>query len=157
MPVLIKGIEFPEELLRAQSAGELVVFAGAGVSCPPPSSLPLFGPLAEQIGRYSGIVREDLERKERYLGRLRERLINVHEASSEILLNPESKPHELHRLLLELFPSPKGVRLVTTNFEKHFSTAAEAYLSQKSRLFTDPLFRLDTTLMGLFICRLKTV
>jgi NAD-dependent SIR2 family protein deacetylase len=114
------------------------VFAGAGVSCLPPSSLPLFRPLAEQIGRYSGIVRENSEREERYLGRLHERRINVQEAASEILLNPESKPHELHRLLLEFFSSPKGVRLVTTNFDKHFSTAAEAVFESEVETFYGP-------------------
>jgi hypothetical protein len=125
------------------------VFAGAGVSCPPPSSLPLFGLLAEQIGKYSTVVKENLEREERYLGRVHEHGVNVHERAAEILLNPDSKPHELHRLLLELFSSPRSVRLVTTNFDK---PRPKLYLTPKSRLFTDPLFRLDTTLLGLFIC-----
>jgi hypothetical protein len=52
--MLIKGIDFPEDLLRAQPAGDLVIFAGAGVSIPPPFSLPSFSDLANQIGAQSG-------------------------------------------------------------------------------------------------------
>ena len=104
------------------------------------------------IGKYSTVVKEDLEREERYLGRVHEHGVNVHERAAEILLNPDSKPHELHRLLLELFPSPRSVRLVTTNFDNHFSIAAEALFDSKVETFYGPLFRLDTTLLGLFIC-----
>jgi SIR2-like domain/Domain of unknown function (DUF4020) len=125
------------------------VFAGAGVSYPPPSSLPLFGLLAEQIGKYSTVVKEDLEREERYLGRVHEHGVNVHERAAEILLNPDSKPHELHRLLLELFPSPRSVRLVTTNFDNHFSIAAEALFDSKVETFYGPALPLGYDFTGL--------
>jgi hypothetical protein len=69
--MLINEIDFPEDLLHAQAEGELVVFAGAGVSNPRPSSLPLFGGLATQIGRPSGILQHDNEPEDRYLGRLK--------------------------------------------------------------------------------------
>jgi len=36
----IHGIDFPEELIDAQPDGELVVFAGAGVSMGQPSNYP---------------------------------------------------------------------------------------------------------------------
>jgi hypothetical protein len=127
----------------------LVVFAGAGVSCPPPSSLPLFGPLAEQIGKFSGIVKRDLEREERYLGRLQEHGVNVHEAAAEILLNPASKPHKLHRLLLEIFPSPKGLRLVTTNFDSHFSAAVQTLFGSEVETFYAPALPLGYDFTGL--------
>src|SRR5713101_6957413 len=101
--MLFRTIDFPEEILRARDAGELVVFAGAGVSKPPPSSLPLFQALAVQIGRGSGITFEDNEPADHYLGRLKMKGINVHEASARILVNDETKYHTLHRLLFELF------------------------------------------------------
>lgn len=56
--MLNKGIDVPDDLLKAQAAGELVIFAGAGVSNPPPSSLPLFGGLATQIGSGTGVEKE---------------------------------------------------------------------------------------------------
>ena len=100
--MLIKGIDFPEGLLRAQAAGELVVFAGAGVSAPAPSSLPLFDSLAEQIGGPTGIRRQPQEPVERYLGRLKKQGVHVHDASARILVNENTKPHPLHEKLIQL-------------------------------------------------------
>jgi hypothetical protein len=42
-------IDLPEPLLEVQRNGTLVVFAGAGVSMPPPSDYPSFEWLAQQI------------------------------------------------------------------------------------------------------------
>lgn len=47
--MIIKGVEFPEQLILDQRAGRLVIFAGAGVSLDPPSSLPNFIDLTEEI------------------------------------------------------------------------------------------------------------
>jgi hypothetical protein len=44
----IKNVDFLAPLLEAQQVGSLVVFAGAGVSMPPPSNYPNFDSLAEQ-------------------------------------------------------------------------------------------------------------
>jgi hypothetical protein len=44
-------IKLPDELSRAHDDGNLVVFAGAGVSCGPPSALPLFSGLVERIAK----------------------------------------------------------------------------------------------------------
>jgi len=69
--MLIKGMDFPEELLRAQSTGELVVFCGAGVSNPPPSALPLFADLAAIIGHGSGLKKDPSDPADRYFGSLK--------------------------------------------------------------------------------------
>jgi|SRR5579862_8904508 len=124
--MLIKTIDFPQEVLRAQRDGTLVVFAGAGVSMPPPSSLPHFGGLARQIGQGASPMQVG-ETEDQYLGRLHNdgRGIQVHELAARILLKPDSKPTELHSLLLQLFRRGP-VRLVTTNFDPHFPTAARA-------------------------------
>ena len=45
----IKGVNFPEILLTAQKNGRLVIFAGAGVSIPPPSNFPNFNGLVEKV------------------------------------------------------------------------------------------------------------
>ncbi|MGO9199695.1 MAG: hypothetical protein ACLQM8_04040, partial [Limisphaerales bacterium] len=132
--VVIKGIDFPEALLRSQEDGELVVFAGAGVSCPPPSSLPLFEQLADQIGGASGVLKLENEPAEHYLGRLKKRGVHVHEAAARILVNDQTKPHELHKLLVQLFPSADRLRIVTTNFDTHFSTAAHEVLRSVSKI-----------------------
>jgi hypothetical protein len=46
-------IELPDELWRARDEDNLVIFAGAGVSDGPPSSLPLFSGLVERIAESS--------------------------------------------------------------------------------------------------------
>jgi hypothetical protein len=40
--MVFKTIDFPEAILETRDRGDLVLFAGAGVSMPPPSSLPSF-------------------------------------------------------------------------------------------------------------------
>jgi hypothetical protein len=103
--MLVQGVNLPEELLRAQAAGDLVVFAGAGVSAPAPSSLPLFDELARQVGDGTGIDRGAQESTDHYFGRLKVSGIQVHKAVARILLQPASRPHELHALLAQLFPT----------------------------------------------------
>jgi Domain of unknown function (DUF4020)/SIR2-like domain len=147
--MLIKGIDFPEQLLQAQQTGDLVVFAGAGVSAPAPSSLPLFTALAEQIGGPSGELRKQGEPDERYLGRLKKAGVHVHEAAAQILVNSRTKPHELHRLLGRLFPTPEKLRVVTTNFDTHFSTASQEIFGSGVDVFYAPALPLGGDFAGL--------
>src|SRR5690242_2584054 len=109
--MLIKSIDIPAKLLQAQAAGELVIFAGAGVSNPPPSSLPLFSGLAMQIGDGTGVEKDRDDPEDRYLGRLKQKGLRVHEAAAQILVNEKTKPHKLHKALLQLFPSGNQVRV----------------------------------------------
>ena len=147
--MLIKGIEFPDQLLEAQAAGELVIFAGAGVSRPPPSNLPLFGELSERIGQNFHVKKEDGEPDDRYLGRLKNHGVLVHTAASNILLDPASKPQELHKLLLEIAPSKARIRLVTTNFDAHFSTAVHALSGNEVDVFYAPALPLGDDFNGI--------
>jgi hypothetical protein len=118
-----RGIDFPDTLLDAQSEGRLAVFAGAGVSMPPPANYPSFEGLALQIA--DGTLRlQKHEPLDRFLGHLKARGTAVHRRAHEILNNPASQPTPLHYELLKLFPSISQLRLVTTNFDPHFTTAA---------------------------------
>lgn len=125
-------IDIPKPLVDAQRTGELVVFAGAGVSMPSPSDFPDFDLLADQIAAGT-LTREGSEEArepvDRFLGRLADRGTKVHEVAKRILSNPKSRPNELHHLLLSLFETVQNVRLVTTNFDDHFSTAAREGLA----------------------------
>ncbi len=123
---MINGaIEFPPEIIEAQNDGKLVLFAGAGISMSPPSELPDFNKLADKIGNGCR-PRGQNEPPDEYLGSLHERGkgVRVHERASEILLREGSRPTPLHKALLEVFPHKMPIRLVTTNFDKHFTTAA---------------------------------
>src|SRR5947208_11802761 len=121
--MLIQGVNLRDELLRAQAARELVIFAGAGVSAADPSSLPLFDELARRVGDGTGIDRGSEESTDHYFGRLKLSGLQVHKAVAQVLLHPDSRPHELHTLLTELFPADAPMRIVTTNFDNHFSAA----------------------------------
>jgi len=117
-----EGIEFPSPILEAQEKEELVVFAGAGVSVPAPSRLPNFKELAKELATGTVTFRKD-EPIDRFLGKLPESL-NIYERTSTLLQKPGSKPNPLHCDLLRVFLRSSAVRLVTTNFDDHFATAA---------------------------------
>src|ERR1700675_1968007 len=127
----IHEIDFPKPLLDAQRAGDLVVFAGAGVSIPVPSNYPNFDRLADEVAA-SVMVRERDEPVDLFLGRLEHRGVDVHTRVKSLLSNPSSTPNSLHFDLLRLFTSAATVRLVTTNFDSHFSTAAPTVFGGES-------------------------
>ena len=147
--MLIKGIDLPEILLRAREADELVVFAGAGVSCPAPSNLPLFTGLALKIGENSGVTKGEAEPEDHYLGKLKQKGISVHEKAARILVNGATKPHELHRQLLQLFPALENVRIVTTNFDIHFSTASQEVFGNSPDIYYAPALPLGDDFSGI--------
>src|SRR5690349_2163349 len=147
--MLFKTINFPEAILEARASGDLVVFAGAGVSIPAPSSLPTFRGLTTKIGEGSGITYEEHEPDDRYLGRLKMNGVDVHAASANILVSANTKPHELHRLLYELFPSREQVRNVSTNFDTHLSTAGNDVFGSEIRTFCAPALPLGNDFNGL--------
>lgn len=89
---------------------------------PAPSNYPNFEDLAVRVAG-GVLVREHEEPIDRFLGRLADRG-TIHRIVSEILTSPDSRPNTLHFDLLRLFHSSRDVRLVTTNFDPHFSTAA---------------------------------
>jgi hypothetical protein len=119
----IREIDFPKALLDAQRTGNLVIFAGAGASIPAPSNYPNFDKLAEKVA--AGVLaRESEEPVDRFLGRLAHQGVDVRTRVRNLLSDPTSAPNSLHVDLLRLFKSAAAVRLVTTNFDLHFSTAA---------------------------------
>src|ERR1700685_789595 len=119
----IGGVEFPRALLTAQKTENLAIFAGAGVSMPSPSNFPNFRDLANQVAGGLLTLGEN-QPIDQFLGQLTERKIEVHRLVSEILSDPTSRPNSLHTDLLRLFDKPENVRVVTTNFDPHFVTAA---------------------------------
>lgn len=109
-----------------------MVFAGAGVSIPPPSNYPNFHRLAEQVSGGT-LAREPSEPVDRFLGRLQSKGVKVHRVVKEMLSSPQSQPNELHFDLLRLFPSATDVRVVTTNFDTHFLVAARSHFGPKQK------------------------
>jgi hypothetical protein len=123
----IGSIDLPDALLNAQRNGSLAIFAGTGVSMATPSNLCDFKGLAEKISAHTSLRCGELERPDRFLGRLQKTLgTDVHREACKILTQEDSKPARLHQALLRLFVNPSSVRLLTTNFDPHFSTASKS-------------------------------
>ncbi len=117
----------PDDLERARGAGELLVFAGAGVSTGAPANLPDFVGLAREIAEPSLPYRpEDEFALDRYLGRAERAGIRVQERAREKVLGRGGSHTPLHEHLLGIFGTASNVRLITTNFDLHFNTAAQA-------------------------------
>lgn len=119
---IAESITLPVELERARVAGELVVFAGAGVSMGPPANLPSFRELAQTIAEPVVMLgdRTDLDK---YLGEAERAGVLVQRRTHELLQNGGSHT-PLHEYLVGLFGSAERVRLITTNFDPHFTSAA---------------------------------
>ena len=142
----IGGVDFSEPLISAQQQGSLVIFAGAGVSMGPPSNYPSFEGLADEIARWAGKKRPKGDPLEHFLGRLE---VNVHGKVVKLLSSPDSKPKTLHSDLLKLFGKQDRVRVVTTNFDSHFETAAEEIFGRQPEKFIAPALPLGDDFTGI--------
>lgn len=120
-----ESIDLPAQVIEAQEKGELVLFAGAGVSIPSPSDLPNFRDLANELANGTAHLQND-EAIDRFLGKL-PREFNIYERTQIRLQRTGSKPNPLHRDLMKVFGRSSAVRLVTTNFDDHFATAANEF------------------------------
>lgn len=124
--MIFSGVKLPDQLRIALEEGRLVVFAGAGISIPEPSGLPSFNDLVRRI---AGISKDaKIENPEKILGALARKDIKVHTAAAGIVYHPGTRPTDLHRELLRLFGEAGKVRIVTTNFDNHFTDAAKEVL-----------------------------
>lgn len=149
--IRIGSIELPDSLLTAQRDGSLAIFAGTGVSMATPSNLCNFKGLAERISAHSTMRYDSRERPDRFLGRLQKRLgTDVQREACEVLTPANSKPAPLHHALFKLFSSPSSVRLVTTNFDPHFTTASRSiWHSGSVEIFYAPALPLGSDFNGL--------
>ena len=143
-----EGIAFPRALIEAQERGELAIFAGAGVSMPAPSSLPDFNSLANELANGTE-TRQDGEAADRFLGKLSPNL-NIHERTQRRLGSPDSRPNSMHHDLLKLFSASSAVRLVTTNFDDHFASAAtEVFVGESPEMFFAPALPVGSDFVGI--------
>ena len=105
--LLCGTIDIPDALLDAQLHDHLVVFCGAGVSIPPPSGMPTFGELVDEIAASVGAGRLKGEEPDQCLGRVaEEKGFDVHRAVAERFTSPDSRPSALHHAAVSLFPLP---------------------------------------------------
>lgn len=147
----IAGINVPSSIFEALNENKLVVFAGAGVSRGSPACLPDFEKLSDEIASICGVDRKKDEPIDQFLGRLKNDGTDVHLITKEILLEGCSNPTELHKNILKLFlDDEKNVRLVTTNFDTLFESAAKCVFKSKKepKVFCAPALPLGRNFNG---------
>jgi hypothetical protein len=146
--VICPPLEIPNQLPTALETGELVIFAGAGVSMGSPAGLPSYWSLARQIALQVGAEPLDATTPpDRFLARLKKDGHNVHEVCRSVV-RASSVPNEYHKLLLRLFAEPGKIRIVTSNFDPLFSTAA-AELGMKVPVYHAPALPLGNDFTGI--------
>ena len=145
----IIGIEFPERLCTALRDGELVVFAGAGVSMGEPANLPNFRCLAAMIAEGTGQSLQNSEPVDRFLGKLKHQGVDVHARATQALSQDDLQPTELHRDLLRLCFAASQVRIVTTNFDLLFELAAKDVFNFETAIFRAPALPLGQNFNGI--------
>lgn len=141
------AIEFDDCILDALRDDRLVVFAGAGVSMGPPSNLASFWKLSSDIAQGTGLVPS--EPLDRFLGQLHHRNVAVHERAAQLLSPAGSAPNALHHDLLRLFRTADRVRLVTTNFDLHFESAANTLFGAVPDVYRAPALPIGYDFSGI--------
>lgn len=151
--VRVGQIRFPRQVIDALDAGRLVIFAGAGVSMGEPANLPDFEELAKRVvaPRKGPGGSEPFEA---FLGRAADDGVRVHKRTAEILggkpaSESTSLPTRLHTSLLKMFPEGAAVRIVTTNFDRLFESAAKASGPRELDIYRAPALPLGRDFKGI--------
>lgn len=151
----VADIEMPEKIIDAASNGNLVIFAGAGVSMQKPKPLSDFETLTNSLFKELDITERVIAEKEQPCETRLEKLVDaygskVYEACAYHM--SEDTPSALHRSILRCFPARHPVRIVTTNFDKKFESAAEELgmkLQEGHSIYFGPALPLGNQFSGL--------
>ena len=146
--MIIGSVDYPEPLLTALRNGELVVFAGAGVSMGHPSKLPSFAELACEIGKANNVSKNETETDDQFLGRL-QASIDVHKVAVDLLTRGIPEPTEMHRNILRLYKNENDIRIVTTNFDTLFEQVSSEGSNLNIKVFEAPALPLGERFRGI--------
>ena len=146
MPELVaSGPSIPSSLMNELDSGGVVFFCGAGISAGAGSELPSFADLVEHVYRENhmlpdAVEREALDCDEEDPGRRRpslDKALGFLERPDRLgaqalrrtvirrLSRPPTGELSVHKALIELSRSDRGVRLITTNFDNRFVATKE--------------------------------
>jgi hypothetical protein len=141
------SIKFDDRILDALRDESLAVFAGAGVSMGPPSSLDDFPTLVSKIAQRPG--HEITGPLDRFLGQMHHVGMAVHERAAQLLSPAGSEPNALHYDLLKIFRTVEKIRVVTTNFDLHFEAAANRLFGEAPEVYRAPALPLGYDFTGI--------
>lgn len=119
------SVDLPQDLIEAHQQGNLVIFVGAGASMGPPSNLPSFVGLTKEIAADAGVDFDPTrDQPDAILGRADAHpLMDVHGRMASKINDPTSRPNALHRAIAALAAAGPVLRIVTTNYDRHLTTA----------------------------------
>lgn len=146
--MIIRGIDFPNEIVRSIRNNNLVVFVGAGVSMGKPTCLPNFEDLAKQIAKGSGIEKKENEPCDVFLGKLKFNNIDVNSIAGERLSGLHLKPNELHKYIVSLFNDEQSLKIITTNYDQMLEEAAKD-LYENIYVYSSPALPLGNDISGI--------
>ena len=115
----------------------------------PPSNYPDFKGLVKKIARGTSYRRAMNEPIDHFFGRLESKGIKVHDLTKTFLTDPKSRPNPLHLSIVRLFDSKHTLRLVTTNFDAHFSTEIEKHFETNIETYNAPALPVGSRFEGL--------
>ena len=145
----IAGVDFPDPLITALRDGQLVIFAGAGVSMGKPACLPDFVGLARRIAEENGRSKKGSRKTDQFLGKLKNDGVDVHSWAAKLLQQNDPEPTELHRDILRVYSKQEDIRIVTTNFDLLFEQAAKDIITTALRVFEGPALPLGEQFQGI--------
>jgi hypothetical protein len=122
---MTSDVALPQALLDALTEEKLVLFVGAGASVDVPSKLPLFGGLARQLSEMARVPSPKDEALDFFLGSM-PATFDVHAHTRQIIQRKDSRPNSTHTALVRLASAHPPLRIVTTNFDDHLASAADA-------------------------------
>jgi hypothetical protein len=145
------AVEVPDEIVDALSDRKLVIFVGAGVSVAHPSNVPLFKDLARLVAQdaHRPYDPKGDETEDAFLDRLERTGVSVHELVQARVGRSDSRPNALHSATVELFARVEDVRVVTTNYDEHLSTAAEQRFGEAPTTYCGPALPLGRDFSGI--------
>ena len=144
--MIFSGVSFPPQIIEAIENKRLVIFAGAGVSMGPPALLPNFWELAEYLAEGSG--KGPCEPLDRFIGMLPlgAQALRTRAAKK---VGSSTLHTALHIDLLRTFSSQDDTRVVTTNFDTLFESAATEVWNKVPTVFTAPALPLGSNFKGI--------
>jgi hypothetical protein len=145
------AVDVPDEVVDALSDGNLVIFVGAGTSLAHPSNVPLFTELTRLVAQdaHRPYDPKGGETEDAFLDRLERTGVSVHELVRARVGRTDSQPNALHSAIVELFARVEDVRVVTTNYDKHLSTAAEQKFGVAPLTYCGPALPLGRDFSGI--------
>ncbi|WP_427007319.1 SIR2 family protein [Pseudarthrobacter sp. H2] len=145
---ITSDVNLPQAVLDAHSEERLVLFVGAGASVDAPSGLPLFDKLARQLAEMARVPFDENVALDFFLGSMPESF-DTHRHTRDIIAREGSAPNTTHLALLRAASSVGQLRIVTTNFDNHLSSAATAGGIEVSDTWIGPALPLGEDFTGI--------